>query len=476
MSFSIDVVQASGPPPPPVPGALSGDPHFGFLDAFGLVSPTQALSLYQSLGEMTWVRNSGGQAGGLHWNRATATTDTFSTAVAQAQLQVQNGITPLVNFDPSNDRDNAACGPVTTAAHYPCYPDSYSTYVRGAVNALRGLVTWYQVFNEPMNPNFWGDSKYNYARLVQLTADEVKATCPECKIVLGGMTPSYMDSVLTYLDVLAGGGTGSGRRYYDAVDYHFFGLADTSLTIALPDKRYDWIGTDVASIKNILQRRAVATVPIWITETATYAGQPSAGTSGQFLPMQTETQQARGLVKRMLYSLANGVDVVLWSQITDTDCFGCPSYPPNNQFSYTGLLLKDKSTKKLSYYSMQKVVDWLKGVSWRNMQPVTSTANVRCYAVPDSLGRRNYVMWWDYALEATPPASRAATVQFSAGTSQVQLTELVPNKATGAAVNPETDFMTSTLTCDSKARVKVTLGRNPVLLEALPRAPRRPGD
>ena len=358
----------------------------------------------------------------------------------------------------------------TTAPRYPCDDQAFVQYVKDGVNAVKATTKYFQIHNEPMGAYYWNDTPANYAKFVKLTSDAIHASCSDCKVVLGGMTPAYLGTVLTDLDQQTGSATASAALY-DVVDTHIFGVADQT---AIIQNQIPYFSEKdmIASIQSTLSQHAAAGKPIWITETSSYDGQPVAPNGSGTFPLVSEEAQARDLVKRILYPLVNGVSVVLWSQTEDTDPAlpgGFAGFGTNNFFNHTGVLTYT-GVKKLSYWTYYELSQWLHKVQWTKMAeatPLQGGSNVHVVTAPDSLGRTSAVVWWDFYRESGGD-STTVQVQLTAGVNSAQINTLVAARTNGASVNAGTDFAPRNYTCGANNVLTFKVGHNPVVIRPTP--------
>jgi Cellulase (glycosyl hydrolase family 5) len=87
-------------------------------------------------------------------------------------------------------------------------------------------ITWVEIWNEPNLTQFWtqGANAGEYARLLQASYVDVKATWPTVKVVGHNISRNdigWIDAVYTQLDTIFGAGTAAANDYYfDAIGAH----------------------------------------------------------------------------------------------------------------------------------------------------------------------------------------------------------------------------------------------------------------
>lgn len=75
---------------------------------------------------------------------------------------------------------------------YPTAEQVYKDYIGYLVQQYPNVEYW-EVLNEADNPQFWGDTPKNYARLFTLTSNEIKSYCPDCMVGISLVGPNPSD-------------------------------------------------------------------------------------------------------------------------------------------------------------------------------------------------------------------------------------------------------------------------------------------
>ena len=306
---------------------------------------------------------------------------------------------------------------------------------------MPGLVTpckFWQVGNEP--PPFLKD----YPDLLRITYGAIKTADPEAKVLIAGCpgmpkgyTQHFRRVYLPILRELNGKG-------FDIFDFHWYGNA-----------RGDYDIREVLSgIRRCLRETGFADVPIWITEMGSYSGHPRG------FPPQTEDDQAADLFKRYIFSVAHGVEKVLWAW-NIVEGFGDPW--DNDYFDHTGLIYDgrgagDRGTgvRKKAYFAYRLMTQRLEGVDWQNVEIVSDGKdNIFCYRLKKlDTGEHFYALWWDWFRESEK-AGRHNTARIPERRSFLT-TEVVPN---------ERHLFHSFPVQPNDGILSVPLGKSPVILE-----------
>ena len=217
-------------------------------------------------------------------------------------------------------------------------------------------------------------------------------------------------------------------------------------------------------------------MPVFV-ETAMYDGDPNDPVPNPLesgLPVQTEKEQAQGLIKTYLYGVAIGVDRIFWVDVYERSDYepGRATPFPQNPFNHYGLInypTNDDglSGKKLAYYTYKKMVEILEGSDWNSIETVRESGDVYIYKLMKN-GKAVYAAWWDYFNDGsyTPGKTISVTLSGLNGTSAV-VTEAVPKFATGAEVTEYSSAFNTGTVALSGGTATLTLGDSPVLVEVM---------
>lgn len=244
---------------------------------------------------------------------------------------------------------------------------------------LQNPIRYWQVDNEP---DFSTLDIEGYANLMEITYKAIKAACPKCKVIMGGLAQAdkgFNTFFLPVLEKLRG-------RYVDIFDFHLYGPAGTWYHYKL-----------VNMIKTGLLKNGFKDTEVWILETGTYSGKPQVGTSGSSkVPEQTEKQQAADLIKRYVFALSLGIKKIFWA-------FGIVegfTDKGNHEFDHMGLMYqrnpektgRDYEIKKLAYYTYKMMTEKLEGCNFSDIKSLNLSEGVYAYEFNKS-GKSVYVLW-----------------------------------------------------------------------------------
>ncbi|WP_028324841.1 BACON domain-containing protein [Desulfatirhabdium butyrativorans] len=386
-------------------------------------------------------------------------TDAF-VKKAQAQgIQILALIHPYVSWDQTDKTDYNYGKPHDMDAFKAWVTAIVERYDGDGVSDMPGLlypITYYEIGNEPEGVHFNGSYPDNYQgfmETVKAARDAARASSTEVKIVIGGTSPIYdntIDGFNSDVDIFWNNALGvmDATDCFDIFNFHFF---VGEYTKDIKDYVEFW--------KTKLSTYGLSGKPMWLTETGTYSGAVTLS-EGAVWPEQSATYQAAWLVKHYAYALANGVNKLFWvfyySDQTDWR-------------SHVAMVNIDETTKKPVYYSHQQMAEKIDSFS---------SAAQNAY---DSSGGQNktsgniqfvvdnatvYILWND----------QGGTVTLSGiSSSSVKITASVPNlDANGNVIldssgNPT--FETSE-TAVSKGRVNISVSSIPVYVTLVGASPK----
>ena len=292
-----------------------------------------------------------------------------------------------------------------------------------------------------------------YAEFLELTYKGVKASCADCQVLIAGDSAKEMyPSVYKALN----------GEYVDIIDKHFFGMHNDYMKIS---EEMDYLKNSLVDSGFDLDE-----LRFWTTEVGTYSGDPVEDkgdivTEGP--PYQSEKQQAQGLVKRYIYSFGEGFEKVLWAWGLIED-FGCECCI----FDYTGLIYDGndkgqecdvndpydlgKGVKKLSYYSLKKMIEKIGGFT--EIEKVQENDFVYVYKLIDD-GTPIWIGWSENVTKSVILDVEDAD--------QIMITDSVPKFVTGnEVINYDTSFNTEIKYPRDNA-INITLSGVPVYIEVI---------
>lgn len=349
-------------------------------------------------------------------------------------------------------------------------PAMVAAYQAALLERMAGdpAVKYWEVDTEPDGIGGWKNNPQGYVDLLKITYPVIKGKCPDCTVMFGGLSggDAFLDAQgATFLE---GALTAGAAGYFDGMAF----------------KRHHSAAKDYARIRNkfesigaILAKHGVDihAIPVFV-ETAMYDGDPNDPVvrPGSTLPVQTEKEQAQGLIKTYVLGVEIGVDRIFWNLIYERKDYepGHATPFPQNPFNHYGLINNPTnddglSGKKLAYYAYKKMVEMLEGSDWSNIQTIQQSDNIYIF----KFTRNNapiYVAWWDYFDEQTYAPGDTKTISLTGvqGNS-VLITEAVPKFAMGSEVIDYATAFTTQTEVVSNGTVTLVLNENPVFVEVL---------
>lgn len=338
----------------------------------------------------------------------------------------------------------------------------YEEVLRKRIRHLKDRVKVYELGTEPDGvppPTAWKGKEKEYAKFLQVSHRIVKEECPDGILVFGGLTGvstrfSETRGPALFLDqVLAAGGVGA----FDAFEFkqHMFN-AD----------QYTEIGRKYRTYAKIMKKHGINidSMPVYL-EVATHDGHPqfAEGTPLWFLNSslapQTEMDQAVGLVKIYMYSLAQGIDKIFWDLVVEHHRFGGNE---NNPFDVYGLVHNKYnedglSHKKLAYFAYKKMTATFKHADFKHLQTITETDDLFVYEIPVKKGGRIWVAWSE-----TVQPQQVNLVKVQGAT--VQVIRSVPDAATGLEVEDRGDVHDVRVLDVNNGHVSIAVGTTPLYI------------
>ncbi len=414
------------------------DSPFGFLSVY--VDTSNTAPIYASYGGFStiqalhadlgvhWDRGSG-KNGGAIWGaiarNADGGRDNFDSYVATAAA---NGINLLVTIEPGY------CT-ATDGQYLPADTAAFGQFVAALVVAYPAVKHW-QIHNEVNGNVFWKDTPANYAALVRTASNAIRESCADCKIVLGSSinldananpvsVGTYFGPVLSDL-----ANDGSGKKYFDIFDYHFFVPKGTDLATY-----YRQLASGVDSVRTLLADNGMTGIDIWTTESMLFTTDGMSAAEVAKLPLAfqtvTEADQATGLLKTQVLALSKGVKKIFWTKLTEGPWF-------DFMFDRAGLVRhpdeSGSTDKKLSYFTEKLLIAALDGSDWNDVQTIYDSGGAYVYRFVRN-GTPTWVAWRDVTSAPT-----SITVPVGSGVSAVKVTRAVPAWSSGKDVP---DFQTA---------------------------------
>jgi hypothetical protein len=362
---------------------------------------------------------------------------------------VPEGMNILANVTVEPDR--ADMGYYVPGSYLPVDGPAYQAFVKAAaerydgdgVEDMPGLkvpVRYWQVDNEPIATG----PRKDFAQLQELTYQAIKASCPECRVLIGGATgfpdgyvENFRQNFLPILEALEG-------CYVDVFDLHWYGNAAGD---------YRLLGPALEAVRSDMRSVGFGDIPVWITEMGTYSGDP-AELPFASCPPQTEEQQAADLVKRYVYPRSLGVKKVFHAFGLMEGFKGDDGY-----FDHTGLIYDGAGpddlglgVKKAGYFTFGLMTRKLEGAAFAG-EIAGLPDHVYGYELSREDGSVLTVLWYDGFAGAGPQQHVTLPVQ-------------APSVLVTQAVAGRDGTVTSSEIQAEEGAVEVVLAESPVYVEA----------
>lgn len=326
--------------------------------------------------------------------------------------------------------------------------NSYAAFVQAAVERYDGdgtndastnvFVKWWQPANEILywtSSNNWTVAQYvTYATLVSHAA---RAADPNANIVLmasvdGRNTDSFLTNVIYQL---------APGHEFEAIDIHYWDAED------------QWKMGIIPTYRSLLDSLGLTNVQIWCGEQATWVGDPNPGSQ------QSEEDQSRSLVKRVVWDRANGLDRFLWNELVDFHNFDGLTTSPWNSM---GLISDgDQSQDDPSRLNTERVAYWAyklliektdvgRGQLVGTVNGVHNDSSIYAYQYTCKTNNSQFFILW----KETGSQSVSVPVTGTVYTARDFITDRFGDVLQAFSVTA------------SLGQVTFTLGTNPILLEA----------
>ena len=306
-----------------------------------------------------------------------------------------------------------------------------------------------------INKRKWKLSEADTAEYVKIGYDLIKSFDSEFKVLLGGS-----NSICTWQKDTPC----IWREEPEPDEFYYNLISEMTGDNFCPDMIFDYhhgsSPTQFKSqikamniVKETLSEFGYEDNDIWTTD---------VGGSWDGLDGFTEIEQSGDVVRRYVYTIANGQEKLFWTRIEEYHWTSDDS----SIFDHMGLINNPanadcKDWKKLSYYTYKLMVEKLEGSDWDNIQTIQESDNVYIYKFMKN-GDPVWVAWWDYFDDSG--SSKIITIDVG-DINSVKITEAVPKYETGQEVTDySTAFNTETKTV-SDGQVTITLGESPVFVE-----------
>lgn len=178
---------------------------------------------------------------------------------------------------------------------------AWKNYVFKLIERYKDRVTYYEIWNEPTQPQFWHPFKPNgaeYAKLVNVTAEVVRSVQPDAKIVANVEAPYLFEFINDFLDNVK-------KDYLNVFSYHIY--------TKVPEYRTN---EATAEIRKMLKTKQFNNVELWQGE----SGYPSWTYEGHWLVKEgcdDELAQAVYQLRRYFIDVFDGAKLSSFFQMAD---------------------------------------------------------------------------------------------------------------------------------------------------------------
>jgi hypothetical protein len=290
-----------------------------------------------------WIRSAGrGDLTSLNWATLEPRNGVFDFLLHDARVRSAQScnLTLLGNVDFSTVPDYARVkGQYFSDAEYLDYlraiVERYDGDGKNDLPGLKNPILYWEIGNEVNNNPMFNGTAQDYAHVLKISYQSIKANAPGCFVLIGGWVIGALrdearwQRSLAYLDdVLAAG----GGRYFDIMNFHEYTDDCDFLTYY-----------HVQGFKDKLKKYGLSK-PIWITESNTKLRKEGHGLT----VVHTLARQAQDIVKRIVVAFDAGVDVFFWHGLDDI----------NDQDPGVGLYNEHEVPKPV-YYDLKLLIDRL---------------------------------------------------------------------------------------------------------------------
>ncbi len=182
----------------------------------------------------------------------------------------------------------------------------WGRFVFQVARRYRGQVRYYEIFNEPDLPEYWDGSPAQYARLLAVAYQAIKAADPDAQVVMAGMAhwanPRFAEQVLQALRDMPS--AAEHGYFFDVAAWHWYSRVD------LLYERVRWA-------RDLLARYGMGDKPIWINETNLPVWGDGPGPQVPTKGFGTPEEQAAFIVQAFANAFAAGAERVFVFRLND---------------------------------------------------------------------------------------------------------------------------------------------------------------
>jgi hypothetical protein len=170
----------------------------------------------------------------------------------------------------------------------------WADYVRRTVQHYRGVVRWWEIWNEPDLGFFWMGRARDYFRLLAVSFTVIRQSDPAARVIMAGMVDSSLRFVASVLRTdRANHASAANSGYFDIAAWHAYGPAAA-------------LYTNLQRLRALLDADGFGRARIWVTED----GFPASNPNG-------EPRQAAYILQTVAFAFAAGAERVLIYRASD---------------------------------------------------------------------------------------------------------------------------------------------------------------
>lgn len=237
------------------------------------------------------------------------------------------------------------CNAVVFSRYPPRDDELWRQHVGRIVERFSADIKVWEVWNEPdldgvktiggrCNGTFWCGTPAQYARLLAITAGEIRRRDPSARVMLGGLAMASNRGNPQFLRDILGDSAHSAGKNFDIMNFHYYGPASG-------------VASSVGRVKAELAAAGLER-PVWITETG-------LGSNDS----ETKLEEQRAYVEHTLAEMVTrGVRTVFWFRLVDpSPVSNACSAAANPGFG----LLRSDLTRRPAYHALAALARRLKG-------------------------------------------------------------------------------------------------------------------
>ena len=239
---------------------------------------------------------------------------------------------------------HAKCPPHNLYLPWDDPGNHWGRFVRATVAHYRDRVHVWEIWNEPdLFDWFWTGSKADYAQLLKVGYQAIKAEDPNATVLFAGLAywanPNYYVDVLDLLSAMPG--AAAENYYFDVMSLHLYSSVYTIAPVA-------------ASIQTAMTHR-VGPRPIWLTEAGVPIWDEVPGANDDYkLNRATAEEAANYMIQAFSQARASGIDKFIFFRTHD-------QYMTDGAWPAHFGLIRDDVSFRPAYVAYQVAATYLHG-------------------------------------------------------------------------------------------------------------------